>query len=124
LERVSAALFRRNKIKAIKAYREYKRVSLEEAKQVVEALEAELWAIAPEKFAAHAPSLRIVTLIIFCHFVIVLSFALKSYDTALQLATGEAQWSFKIWWPWAIFVLVLSGAISNYRLQRKWFRKS
>jgi len=52
---IREALFRGQKIEAIKLYRESADTGLAEAKTAVEKLEAELRAASPEKFTAAAP---------------------------------------------------------------------
>ncbi|MEO7678349.1 MAG: hypothetical protein ABIV39_16450 [Verrucomicrobiota bacterium] len=54
LEGIKAALFRGEKIKAVKLYRENTNVGLAEAKAAVEKLEDELRGATPEKFAVSA----------------------------------------------------------------------
>ena len=53
---IREALFRGQKIEAIKLYREGTGVGLAEAKTAVEKLEADLRAASPEKFTAAAPT--------------------------------------------------------------------
>jgi hypothetical protein len=52
LQAISAAIFRGQKIEAIKLYRDCTNTSLMDAKQAVERLEADLRAASPEKFSA------------------------------------------------------------------------
>jgi hypothetical protein len=55
-DRVKDALFRANKLEAIKLYREKTGVGLAEAKQAVESLERHLRASSPERSSGPAPS--------------------------------------------------------------------
>lgn len=73
LERIKDALFQRNRIVAIKLYREFVAgAGLAESKNAVEKIEAELRAATPEKFRApDSPELFSVVMIIAATIIVI-----------------------------------------------------
>jgi hypothetical protein len=73
IESIKQALFARQKIEAIKIFREHRNCGLAEAKNAIDKLEAELLASSPEKFAP-APSAppRLLLFLAFILFLIIL----------------------------------------------------
>ena len=73
IESIKQALFAREKIRAIRIFREHHTCGLAEAKNDIEKLEAELLASSPEKFApAPAAPPRLLLFLAFILFLIIL----------------------------------------------------